>query len=147
MSLRNTMPKRRGLGFLGSVIAAGVAFAGIAGAGPLTFSDIDGPITLSCTGLTMQVTATGNGQFAPGREVDGTRVFIPVIFGAASTTYIGPDGTILVGDNFNQATRGNSTQDPDGLLYCQYTATWAGGDGWTTTILGSVIGRVPPGQW
>ena len=122
--------------------------AGGASADPLTFSALDGPITLSCSGLTMQVTATGKGEFAPGRELDGTRVFIPVYFGAASATFTRPDGTVLVGDNFDEATKKSAAQAPDELLHCQYTATSlrGGPPGWTVTIVGSVIGWVPPGQ-
>jgi hypothetical protein len=139
--------KRRMLALVGALIGAGSLFIGPADARAIRFSDLPGPFTIGCAGgLTMQVVATGEGAFAPAREVDGTRVFIPVYFGGSSFTDTSPDGEQVIGDNFNFGEKGDSGNQVDGLLHCSFEATGVSdnGPGWTRTIRGSTAGKVQP---
>ena len=144
--------RRRALSLLGTVLVACSLHSAPARAIPWTFSDLPSPVLITCpaVGLQLQVAATGKGEFAPAREVDGTRVFIPVHFGPAVTLYIGPDGEMFHGDNFLVATKGKAPEQQAGVLECRYTASTVGDGsnrlgipaGWAFTIWGSVTGKV-----
>ncbi len=95
-------------------VAVGMVAAGVAVVAPggTALADPGGqPFTLTCAGQTYDVTTPpGHGDFTPAFDLNGTRVFIPVSFGAFTGTITGPAGFTDTFTDPETAVKGSGKQ-------------------------------------
>lgn len=141
-------------------LVIGIAALGVLSAawvGPVSADPVNAKkgevLPINCEGTEYQVALNGNGEFTPGHDLNGTRVFIPVAFGVVTGVVTDADGIII--DTFTEeaVTKGAGSAKKDGLTECSFTFSFTNTGsteqdgvppGATVTGSGTVIVKITP---
>lgn len=126
---------------LGVVVALSMTAlaAGPANADPLNAKNAS-PITLNCGGGDIDAVTNGNGGFTPAHDVDGTGVFVPVLFGPQTGVFTDPEGNEFPFSDDTFVAKGSANPHGRTILDCTFHADLTFPDGATLVVDGEVTG-------
>jgi hypothetical protein len=114
--------------------------AGTASADPKVDARNALPVTADCGGDPISAVVNGAGRWGPAHDLNSTRVFIPLQFGASTGVFTAPDGTEFDASDPGSPPKGSA--DPSGrtIVNCTYTIDATFPDGSSLAVEGTVTG-------